>query len=124
MKDISYYSTMTTIYPNRKDYQTTYYYKAGVCVGNSDSPHFAPNSTEYSTKETVLDEKSFKEHQKEYYAEKNKLHNEFKQDLFEELDIANHPKREKLFDKAWENSGSDGYYQVLLEAESLVELIN
>lgn len=121
MKDIKYYTTMNTTYPNRKDYQTTYYYKAGVCVGNSNSTQPTP---EYTVKEAVTDEKSFKEHQAEYYTEKAKLHNEFKQDLFEELGIQDHPKREKLFEKAWESSGSDGYYQVWLEAESLVDLIN
>ncbi len=121
MKDISYYTTMTTTYPDRKNHQTTYYYKAGVCVGSSKD-RITPTS--YTVKETVLDEDSFKEQQKEHYAEKSKLHNEFKQDLFEELGITNHPKRKKLFELAWEHSGSDGYYQVKLTAGDFVELIN
>jgi len=92
MKDMSYYTTMTTIYPNRRDYQVTYYYKAGVCVGDSTD---IGTPSDYSVKETVLDEKSYKEHLKQYNEEKAKLHNEFKQDLFEELGIADNPKREK-----------------------------
>lgn len=121
MKDMNYYATMTTIYPNKHDYQTTYYYKAGVCVGNSNDKDIP---SDYSVKETVTDEKSYREHLVQYNNEKAKLHNEFKLDLFEELGITDNPKREKLFEKAWENSRSAGLYAVLNEAEELVDLIN
>ncbi len=122
MKDMDYYATPTTKYPNKREYETTYYYKAGVCIAASGVGIVAP--TNYSAKETVLNKEAYKKHLKQYNEEKAKLYNEFKQDLFEELGITNHPKREKLFEKAWENSHSDGYYQVLLEATCLVDLIN
>lgn len=118
---MTYYTTMTTTYPNKQDYQTTYYYKAGVCVGNCATE---VKPSDFSVKETVLDEKSYKEHLKQYSEEKANLLKEFKQDLFEELGITHHPKREKLFEKAWENSRSEGLYQVIVEAESLADLIN
>lgn len=121
MKDMDYYITMNVKYPNRSDYKTTYYYKAGKCVGHSKSNQPIP---EYTVKEDVVDEVSYRADYVEYHREKEKLVNEFKQDLFEELGIQNHPKREALFNKAWENYSIDGYYQVWLEAKSLVELLD
>lgn len=47
----------------------------------------------------------------------------FKQDLFNELGIADNPKREKLFAIAWENGHSSGYSEVFNEAIDLVDLI-
>jgi hypothetical protein len=121
MKDMSYYATPTTKYPNKREYETTYYYRAGVCIGSSGVGIVAP--TDYSVKETVLNEEAYKKHLKQYNEEQTKLYNEFKQDLFEELGITDNPKREKLFEKAWEKGHSDGYNSVLSEAESLVDLI-
>ena len=121
MKDMNYYATIGIKYPSRDDYKTTYYYKAGVCVGNSKSNQPVP---EFAVKEDVIDEVSYRADYVAYHREKERLLNEFKEDVFEELGIQDHPKREVLFNKAWSNSARDGYYQVYLEAESLVELLD
>lgn len=51
------------------------------------------------------------------------LFNEFKQDLFEELEITDNPKRDLLFEKAWDRGHSYGFYEVYNTALDLVELI-
>lgn len=48
---------------------------------------------------------------------------QFKNDLFEELSITDNPKRELLFQKAWELGHSSGYSEVYLYACDLVDLI-
>lgn len=48
---------------------------------------------------------------------------QFKNDLFEELNITNHPKREKLFELAWEHGHGAGLDDVVSYAEDFVELI-
>ena len=56
-----------------------------------------------------------------YNAEERHLVEMFKQDLFNDLGIADNPKREKLFSIAWENG--HGYSEVYNEAIDLVDLI-
>lgn len=48
---------------------------------------------------------------------------EFKRDVCEELDIANHPKRDMLYDMAYARGHSDGRQAVYDEACELVELL-
>lgn len=48
---------------------------------------------------------------------------EFKRDVCEDLDIANHPKRDMLWDMAWQRGHSDGQQAVYDEASELVELL-
>lgn len=47
----------------------------------------------------------------------------FKADLFDELGILNHPKRELLFDKAYKLGHANGFNEVFNYALDLVELI-
>jgi hypothetical protein len=122
MKDMSYYATPTTKYPDRQDYETTYYYKGGVCIASAGVGIVAPR--DYSVKETVLNKEAYKKHEKQYYSEKNKLEEEFKQDLFEELSIVNNPKRDLLYSKAYESGHSGGLSNVFSVASDLVDLIN
>lgn len=64
-----------------------------------------------------------KEVRKEYHTETVRLVKLFKQDFFEELGIENNPKKEILFQKAWDMGHSSGYQSVLDIGEDLVELI-
>ena len=52
-----------------------------------------------------------------------RLREEFKRDLFEELEISNNPRREKFWDKVWSQGHSSGLNEVLSIAEELVDLI-
>lgn len=47
----------------------------------------------------------------------------FKEDLFEELDIQNNPKRELLYKKEYEMGHSYGFSEIYAYAVDLVELI-
>lgn len=51
------------------------------------------------------------------------LDQQFKQDLFVALGIENHPKRERLYEIAWEEHGS-GYMDIMYKAEDLAELLD
>lgn len=55
---------------------------------------------------------------------KEALMMKFKQDLFITLGIESHPKREKLWDKAWEDGRDEGLYHVYIVASELVELMS
>ena len=60
---------------------------------------------------------------KHYRIELAKVENEFKLALFKEYRMENHPKREKMFNIAWEKGHSDGYNGVESEFSTLVELM-
>lgn len=47
----------------------------------------------------------------------------FKQDLFEELEIADNPLRNKLYSLAWERGHSGGLNEIYYEASVLAQLI-
>lgn len=64
-----------------------------------------------------------KEYRRKSAEHASELHNQFKQELFEELGIADNPKRELLFSRAWEQGHSAGYDEVYTCACDLVELI-
>jgi hypothetical protein len=58
-----------------------------------------------------------------YNTEENLLHQEFKNDLFEEFGVTDNPKKELLFDKAWDDGHYAGYSEVYNCFEGLVDLI-
>jgi hypothetical protein len=59
-----------------------------------------------------------------YYEEEFRLRDEFKADLFKELEIEDNPKAEKLFAQAWRRGHANGYSEIYTEACELVDLIN
>lgn len=59
-----------------------------------------------------------------FVEEEQQIYDVFKQDLFNELGIADNPKRDKLFAIAWEYGHSSGYSEVYNYADELVDLIN
>jgi len=71
--------------------------------------------------ESYYDEKSFKLQAKRYREEHDRIHQLFKDCLFEEFGVVNNPKRDMCFDLAWrkDNSFSGAYG----EFSELVELI-
>ena len=58
-----------------------------------------------------------------YREEEYKIDQEFKQALFVEYGVQNHPKREKAFAMAWDRGHSSGYNDVELEFVDLAELM-
>jgi hypothetical protein len=58
-----------------------------------------------------------------YQDEKRDLEIAFRADLLAELGISSHPKAERLFEIAWERGHAMGLSEVVIEAETLAELI-
>jgi hypothetical protein len=52
-----------------------------------------------------------------------KLHEEFVNDLFENFNVMNNPKKDKAFALAWEKGHANGLEEVYNEFYDLVELI-
>ena len=71
----------------------------------------------------VLDEDAYKAQRKQYGEEIHKLHEEFVNDLYENFNVTDNPKRFKCFELAWEKGHSNGLEEVYNEFYDLVELI-
>lgn len=70
-----------------------------------------------------FDEEEFNKIKKRYYAEDKRIHEKFKNDLFDELGIQNNPKKDVLYDLAWEYGHSSGFSDVYNYACDFVCLI-
>lgn len=127
MKPFDYYSKPQTSYPNKKDYITSYVYDKGVVLwsGPTWEKDKAELKEEYPNAviQEVLDEEACKAHLKQYDTESAKLHEEFKNDLFEDYGVTNNPKRFKCFELAWEHGHSLGHLEVYNYFRDFVELI-
>jgi len=123
MKPLSYYQKTSVSIPKQDDYMTIYYYKKGVMVGmkvGKIEDDFQPPKN--CVEEKVLDEVSYNAHLNHYYEEQDKLKNQFRKDLIAEYRMTNHPKANKIFDKAWELGHSKGYEEVEYYFCDFVEL--
>ena len=68
-------------------------------------------------------EAGYREAVNAYNAENVRLHELFKQHMYEYHDVEENPKREKAFSLAWEYGHSSGHSEVASHFEDLVELI-
>ncbi len=127
MKSFDYYSKPQTSYPNKIDYITCYVYDKGECLwfGSNWEKDKEELKEEYPNAliQEVLDEDAYKARRKEYDDERTKLHEEFVNDLFENFNVTDSPKRFKCFELAWEKGHSNGLEEVYNEFYDLVELI-
>jgi hypothetical protein len=127
MKPFDYYSKPQTLYPNKKDYITFYAYDKGECLDIRPNFYTSKKQVEgdypNAVIQEVLDEDVYKAHRKEYDAESAKLHQEFQNDLFEDYDVSDNPKRFKCFELAWEHGHSSGLEEVYNYFGDFVELI-
>jgi hypothetical protein len=127
MKPFDYYSKPQTYYPNKKDYITSYVYDKGVVLwsGPTWEKDKAELKKEYPNAviQEVLDEEAYRAHHKQYGTESAKLHEEFKNDLFNQFAVTYNPKRHKAFDLAWDRGHSNGVEEVYNEFCDLVDLI-
>jgi hypothetical protein len=127
MKSFDYYSKPQTSYPNKKDYITCYVYDKGQVVAKSvgfeKSKRQLMDEYPNAVIQEVLDEEAYKAHRKEYDDENAKLHEEFVNDLFENFNVTDNPKRFKCFGLAWEQGHAYGLEEVYNKFDDLVELI-
>jgi len=68
-------------------------------------------------------EAEYKEARRAYGAETARLEAQFKADLEEETGLQNHPKKDKLYAKAWERGHSGGLSEVYNEYLDLSDLL-
>ena len=129
MKPFDYYSKPQTLYPNKQDYTTYYVYDDGKVISKSRYGDYVDYvkptlKTKYPNAviQEVLDEEGYKAHRKQYNAESAKLREEFVNDLFEEFDVGDNPKRHKAFDYACDKGGSySDVYDVFTDIVELIE---
>lgn len=81
-----------------------------------------PEELKLCRKTTETNKVGYRLEMAEYKEETDRLHEQFKQDLFNDLGIAENPKREELFEKAWE-LGHHKFDAAFHWAEDLVKLI-
>jgi hypothetical protein len=122
MKPLSYYQKTSVSIPKQDDYMTIYYYRKGVMVGmkRQFDEDFQPPKN--CVEEKVLDEVSYNAHMKLYQEENRKLQDEFRGDLIEKYKMTNHPKANKIFNKAWDLGCSLGLDSVEDYFKELIDL--
>jgi hypothetical protein len=112
MKPFEYYSKLQVSYPNRMDYITLYVYDKGILLWSG--PHYKKSKADLKEEypnaiiQEVLDNDSYLKHRDEYAKEKNRLHEEFKSDLYADFGVSDNPKRDKAFKLAWEHAPALG----------------
>jgi hypothetical protein len=129
MKPFEYYSENNEVYPDRREYTGVFVYDKGKLVWQGGLNDYSlvleslkRNHPNYVMQKFVNDE-SYKEQRTKWNIENARLHTEFKEDIFEEFGVQNHPKRERVFELAWDRGHSSGFFEVYLVFEELVELI-
>ncbi len=119
-------------YPNKADFSSKYWYRAGKVIAKQEAGeenivfiagNGSPEDLANCLSETIADKEKFDQAKKDYQAETRRLMDLFAQDLFKDLGIENHPMRDKLFSKAWEDGHSNGLSEVYNCALNLVDLI-
>jgi hypothetical protein len=123
MKPYAYYRTTSVSIPLKDDYMTIYYYKKGVMVGIKKQFETDYEPPKGCVEEKVLDEVSYSAHMKHYEEENKRLKDEFRRDLIAEYEMTNHPKANKIFDKAWELGRSSGYKEIEYYFQDLVSIV-
>lgn len=68
-------------------------------------------------------EDNYNKHQKEYYDDEKARYEAFINDLYDEFDVQNNPKKELLYAKAYEMGHSGGYSEIYNYFSDLVDLI-
>lgn len=61
--------------------------------------------------------------QQEYDNESSVLRAEFKTALEKEYELQNHPKKDKIWQKAWDDGHSGGWQSILNEYDEIVDLL-
>lgn len=128
MKTYSYYDGNGLKRPQKYDYTYFYVYHKGKVLFSGKYNEFEifkslSKNTENFIVEQDFNEKEYKLDMNKYHLSKQKLINEFKQDLFVDFGVENNPKRNMVFDLAWEYGHSSGLEEVYNQFDRFVELI-
>lgn len=113
----------TLPFPNKADYTHYNHYSGGQFLGKTTTRKGNPDFPKGTVVEEVVDE-AYQEARIACALEASTLINKFREDILALLEIENHPKAEKLFDMAWEDSHSEGLQAVAFRCEELAELLS
>ena len=92
-----------------------------INAGDYDNKLPCPEKKNFIAGYGPIDE--YKEAMKDYRREGNRLMEQFKTDVLEEVGLTGHAKADKIYAKAWEDGRSEGLQVVLLNLEDLAELM-
>lgn len=131
MKPFHYYTNTSTSPPNKRDYETIYLYHAGKVLwegkwydnGYPDALNDLRKQYPEAVEQAVLNENEFHAHKIEYQKEKLRLYGEFKQDLFEEFEVSDNPKRFDCLRLAHSKRSGEDLEQLYEEFAELCPLI-
>lgn len=126
MKDFKYYSTVDMIYPSRTDYTTIFVYHRGEKLFEGTPEQFRSAEGGFPkgfVTERVFREEEYRDHQKEYGQKQGALLKEFAEDMYEEFDVVENPKKHKCYQVAWEHGHAAGLEDVYNWFQELVDLI-
>ncbi len=59
-----------------------------------------------------------------YYDDQNRLDAEFREDALKEVGLSKHPKKDKIFARAWQSGHANGYSEVYSHLSDLAELFD
>jgi phosphomannomutase len=110
---------------NFDDYKNTMPYPAKLKKPYLPIRHSSSNVMEYALalKNYELAMAEYNNERDIYHKKDVDLYKKFMQDMFNELGIADNPKRDRLFSIAWDLGHSAGYSEVYNYASELVDLI-
>ena len=109
-------------FPNKSDFTTTYYYEHGQCVFQVGPGEEVPENLHGFVREVALDKDAYFAKVEERKVEGRRLREKFRVDLFDDLDIADNPKADLLFNLALEY-GDTEIRRIYDYAVEMVELI-
>lgn len=134
MKEMSYYmgDDLKDTYPLIDDFRVTYYYKNGGLLAKKEygvitlAPEFNETIDEPigMVKEVVFDKEGHETARLAYFKEMKKRKDEFKNDCFVDLGIVNDPRKEVLYNRAYDVAHGNGLHCVYEELSELVDFIN
>jgi hypothetical protein len=118
-------------YPKKEDFSIRFWYQTGkvVAMKKGDAEikillkSFQKDALTGCKTDTEFDTAAYQGALCAYAAETSRLEDQFRRDFFVELGIEDHPRREKLYAKAYEHGHSDGYAEIMNCGYDLVELI-
>ena len=113
MKDFDYY---------KSDYKSLQSIRRMVYVKHAFDPYLIDSKTEEELIRSKLKQEVQSIYKSMLQSNTDKME-EFKRDLFKDLDIEDNPKRELLYDKAWEMGHAYGFSEVYSKACDMVDLI-
>lgn len=113
MKDFDYY---------KSDYKSLQSIRRMVYVKHAFDPYLIDSKTEEELIRSKLEQEVQSIYKSMLQSNTDKME-EFKRDLFKDLDIEDNPKRELLYDKAWEMGHAYGFSEVYSKACDMVDLI-